>query len=100
MAADLRANKIQTVIAPAPDPRHSGHGIRVVQEQNPAWYRAICKRYSTAAKRKRNPRLPDTKVKRKRILQALDLMAAGEPTGSTFYNDLIDVARGWQEEYL
>jgi len=35
---DLKSNKLTVVLAPAPEPKHCGHMIRVAESQNPRWY--------------------------------------------------------------
>ncbi len=35
---ELRYNKLQVVLIPAPEPKHYNHCIRVATNHNPAWY--------------------------------------------------------------
>lgn len=35
---ELYSRKLTVVLAPAPEPRHAGHMVRVVEETNPNWY--------------------------------------------------------------
>ena len=41
---DLRANRLEVILVPAPEPKHCGHMIRAVANRNPDWYREL---YST-----------------------------------------------------
>ncbi len=43
---DLVENRLEVILVPPPDLRFSGHMIRAVVNQNPAWYRHL---YSYAA---------------------------------------------------
>lgn len=38
---DLRSNKLEVILIPAPEPKHLGHMIRIVENQNPDWYRDL-----------------------------------------------------------
>ena len=38
---DLTDNPLNVVLIPAPDPAHSGHMIRCVDNENPSWYREL-----------------------------------------------------------
>lgn len=38
---DLTANKLKVVLVPAPEPKFQGRKIRVVESQNPEWYREL-----------------------------------------------------------
>jgi hypothetical protein len=44
---ELAEWQLAVVLVPAPDPRHSGHMIRVAGLQNPRWYQEFCRQYST-----------------------------------------------------
>ena len=58
MYADLKNNRLIVELAPAPEPKYSGHMIRTVDSQNPEWYSYL---YRTQAG-----------LKRIRSLKALD----------------------------
>ena len=38
---NLEKNKLQVILTPAPEPKHQCHKIRVVETQNPSWYREL-----------------------------------------------------------
>lgn len=38
MIEDLNANQMSVVLVPAPEQRHSGHMVRVVESRPPEWY--------------------------------------------------------------
>ena len=38
---DLTDNPLTILLVPAPDPAHSGHMIRYVENENPSWYRGL-----------------------------------------------------------
>jgi hypothetical protein len=103
MLVELRRTRLSVVAVPAPDPRHQGHKVRVVEEQNPWWYREICSRYPSRSKsHKANPQ-KHTRVKRRRILEALEKMALCQRTASSFEQDILEMAQReldrWDEEF-
>jgi len=38
---ELRRNKLKVILAPAPNPNHQGHMIRIIENKNPQWYRDL-----------------------------------------------------------
>lgn len=38
---DLKSNRLEVILIPAPKPMHRSHMIRAVQNQNPEWYRDL-----------------------------------------------------------
>ncbi len=77
MADQLRHERLDVVLAPAPDSRHHGHAVRVVQGRNPEWYRDLCQSRTSKRKRARS-RLHDTAIQRRCVLPALKRIARGE----------------------
>jgi len=57
---DLKINRLEVVLIPAPDPQFSGHKIRVVNNRNSGWYSNLYWSYSN--------------LKRKRLMKALDML--------------------------
>jgi hypothetical protein len=102
MYEELRRTRLSVVVVPAPDPKHQGHKIRVVDEQNPWWYREICSRYPSRSKsHKKNPQ-KHTRVKRRNILAVLEKMVSVQRTSSSFEQDILEMAQyeleRWEEE--
>ncbi len=79
MLRELEATRLRVVLIPAPDRRHSGHKIRVVEQRNPAWYRELCANYLTHRSRphRRRPKFVDTLIKRRNVLRALAEISRG-----------------------
>lgn len=50
MLDELLANRLEVVLIPAPDARHSVHFVRVVSSQNCDWYRKFCAQYRSSRK--------------------------------------------------
>jgi len=61
----LSLHQLTVVLRDAPDPRHSNHKIRVVNEENPLWYKAL---YAERGRMRRYLSLPSLD----RIAQGLD----------------------------
>lgn len=104
MMQDLRMNRLDVVKMPAPEPKHSGHGIRVVMNQNPEWYQELCSRHTVRRKNRRKrlgKKHHDTKIRRRRILEALAKLCAGIGTTSNYAFELLCLARDtlleWEE---
>jgi hypothetical protein len=49
---ELKENKLEVILIPAPNPQFEGHMIRVSQNRNPNWYKKLY--YSSGEKLKRN----------------------------------------------
>lgn len=77
MARELAAHGLDVVLAPAPDPRHVGHCIRVVTGRNPGWYRHLCQTVTCDRRHRRERALHDTGIKRRETLVALRRLASG-----------------------
>ncbi|MBI5871883.1 hypothetical protein HZB88_02255 [archaeon] len=43
---ELKINKLEVILIPAPTPQHSGHKIRAVQNKNPYWYSKLYHTYN------------------------------------------------------
>lgn len=84
MAAGLMLRQLQreglgVVLLPAPDKRHSGHMIRVVETQNPDWYRELCAAYpkNRARPRQRKDKYMDSLINRESVILALKKIRMG-----------------------
>ncbi len=73
---------LEVCLTPAPDPKHSGHGVRTVCSQNPPWYRKFAAKYEncrgTGHKRMKRPR---TYIVRSFVPPALQKIVDGNPSG-------------------
>lgn len=85
MLKQLDREALEVVLIPAPDQKHSGHHLRAVENQNPHWYRELCKEYPTnrTKPRQRKPKFTDSLIDRSSVIRALRAIAAGE--NSTTY---------------
>lgn len=80
MAAELATEHHRIGLAPAPNPRHSTHQIRVVEGRNPWWYRRFCRLYRKKRVHGRRPwgrPEEDTDIRRYLTLPALDRLSRG-----------------------
>lgn len=81
MKWQLESERLVVGLAPSkcPDGRRFGRMIRVVESRNPAWYRELCEEHSPSGRtRPRSRSKPDTYIKRRRTLEALEELAGGE----------------------
>lgn len=80
---ELDYKRHEVVLIPAPEPRHSGHKIRVAQNSNPSWYSRLCSEYQSirGRGRKRYDR-PRTFINRIRVVRTLSkIVEAGDVAG-------------------
>lgn len=89
MHDELQSSRLDVQLAPAPDPRHQGHFIRVVCERNCDWYREFCARFPSS---RRGVRVR-TAIRRHTTLAALDAMLADQSAGEVYGPRLLDAAR-------
>lgn len=54
-----------------------GRKRRVAEERNPGWYRRLCAMYQSSRSRPRRRQKPDTLIKRRHVLRALEEIEGG-----------------------
>lgn len=74
---ELLSSRLEVVLIPAPEQRHSGHCVRAVQEANPEWYQKFCEIYPS----NRKGRKIRTKIKRRETIKALEFISKGKTAG-------------------
>ncbi len=74
MYEELKRNRLEVILVPAPDPKHTGHMIRAVDGQNPSWYQKIFGQ--------------DESIKRQHSLKALKRISSGDVNLSFKYHRL------------
>lgn len=89
MQAELYAHRLEVILAPAPEPRHCMHCIRVCVDRNPRWYRQLLDRHPSFRRRCR----PDSRVKRACVVRVLEQLIAGRPCRSRLAPELLSIAR-------
>ena len=74
MLAELTSHKLEVVLAPSKREEIAERGgmIRVLLDRNADWYRRMCADHPST--RKRDKRAPDTRIKRKDTILALEDM--------------------------
>lgn len=97
MLNELESNGLAVELAPAPDPRHEMHFVRVVVCRNPPWYRAFCERFPSS--RVRSRRLSDTAIRRAHTLRGLRALLDGESAGPCYGPRLIDCAEAYARRH-
>lgn len=79
MRQQLESQRLTVSLAPAKGwMGEDGKLLRVVEAQNPQWYREFCAQYEANRTRPRYGRKPDTLIKRAHTLRALQEIENGE----------------------
>lgn len=90
MLNDLSYQTHSVVLIPAPDPKHSGHKIRAVENSNPAWYSELAARFTSirgiGPKRYDRPR---TQIKRGHVTRALNRIVENRAIDSDYCRRLL-----------
>jgi hypothetical protein len=76
MLNELNGSRLEVVLIPAPDPRHSGHMIRAAESVNPFWYRKFCQKFMSG--RKWQNKKGRTRIKRRETIVALETIIRGQ----------------------
>lgn len=95
---ELKRNRLDVVLAPAPDGYERGRMVRVVQGENPEWYQRLCKQNPSSAKRVN--RYWYTKISRYDIARQIHLLATQGWSVSKYAPFLIEEAKKWQRTLL
>jgi len=81
MRDELKASGLDVVLVDAPQQAHAGHKVRVVQGENPTWYRDLCAEYPVRRTRPRKNLRPDTLIRPREVLRSLQrLYSTGLPS--------------------
>ena len=75
MRDELLERKLEVILIPAPEQRHTCHYIRVAVNRPPTWFSEFARRYLRSSVRV--PRLRPNFIKRRETLRALELIADG-----------------------
>lgn len=86
LLAELESHQLVVELVPQKVFTNHGGMIRVAFSKNATWYRHFCARHLSS--RRRNHRLPDTRIKRRAIVRILERMVAGRPTRSKYADEL------------
>lgn len=93
---DLQHNHLEVAVMEAPDKRHYCHRVRVVQGQNPSWYREFCTRFESQRKDKHKWKCFKTAIKRALVCSALSRLAKGVQWRRCYDRRVLELC---QEEY-
>ena len=88
---DLMSRQLKVDLVPGREPRK---WVRIVEEQNPGWYRRLCAAYPVRTHKKK----PSTIIKRRDILRILKRLEQGLPTRSHYAKDLTVIAMTYDPE--
>ena len=96
---DMRTQFLRVVLIPSRIPEIAAHGgkIRLVESENPRWYRDLCAEYEVKRSRPRNRKSHDTLIRRAHVIRALKAIKSGENSGiyiERLYPYIWDMAEG------
>jgi len=95
MLAELEAHRLEVVLVPL-NPRlrnyNEGGCKRVCADVPPRWYRALCRDYPSSRGVRRGK--PDTRIKRKNVLRALERLVDGRGYAGKYREEFLRVAEG------
>lgn len=77
---ELSVQRLEVGLVEAPSPRHRGHMVREVMNQNPKWYQRLCSKFTCARRsptKRRGHRKHDTGIKRRNVERSLERMSKG-----------------------
>jgi hypothetical protein len=77
MRLDLAHHRLTVVLQAAPQPRHRQHKVRVVVDENPAWYRALARTIPARRRQARRSQHHDSGLERRDVVPSLGRLAAG-----------------------
>lgn len=80
MLWELERERLDVTLAPSrlPEIARRGGKIRIINGTNPAWYRDFCRDYAPSGRtHPRQKKKPDTYIKRRHTLRALNELATG-----------------------
>lgn len=97
MLDELESSRLHVEVIPAPSPRHEGHGVRAVFEQNAAWYRRFCASFLSS--RRRPSAKVDTAIRRRETVRALRRLLDKGAAGPVYGPRLIDAARAYWKRH-
>lgn len=93
LGKELKDNRLDVALSPAPD--GTDRMVRVVQGENPEWYRRLCRQYPSAARRAHSKREFDTRVRRYDVATTIRVLATRGRSASQFAKFLVDEARNY-----
>lgn len=79
MLFELATQRLEVCLVPAPNPRHAGHQVRCLVNENPDWYRRLAKRSMKKRRpnRHRGRRWEGTDLRRHLVEQSLERLSNG-----------------------
>lgn len=93
MLCELESNQLVTILVPSKrhDRRDWDH-VRCNVSVNPPWYRRLCA--ANISKRGTRRGKPDTIVRRRETLKALDRLISGHPKGTVYEERILQMLPG------
>lgn len=84
LQGELSRSFLDVVTAPAPDPRHRNHKVRVVQNRNPDWYSRLADVANAPTRRRGRSRKGNTAIRRYLLNDAIDRLLAGKQPATRY----------------
>lgn len=95
MLAELEGNQLMIALVPARREANTGAMIRVACAKNAKWYSDFCTRHLSSRERRRA--LPDTRIKRRNTVRALNQLLTHTPAGK-YGPELTKIAKAMLEK--
>ena len=103
MLHSLKTERLDVILVSNPN-ASDREKIRVVQNQNPEWYRGLCNDNPSSGKWTKKYSKFKTRISRKRIIEALVKLSSGEDSTSLYASELIEwsewIVQEWEEERI
>lgn len=87
LLAELESSRLEVVLVPQKQRTNEGGMIRVAASRNAAWYRRFCAAYPSGRIRRNNA--PDTRIRRRETLRALESIVSGNERKSAYFFRLL-----------
>jgi len=91
LLAHLESQPMRVVLVPAPDPRHSGHKIRVVESRPPKWYLDIAARWGYW-------RRGQGRFERRKLMRAINRIREGVYYGGPYEEAILETVKHAQRD--
>lgn len=98
MLDELQDRKLEVGLVSAPEEKHTGHCVRLVETTNPDWYRQLCRMYPRSRQRNRKEKFTDPNFCRSHIKGVLSRLLNGG-SSSQYAEVLVGMAREEREEW-
>ena len=94
---ELSISRLEVCLIPAPNPKHAGHMVRSVVNENPAWYRRLANRSVRKRRHNRINQRHDTNLRRQWVERSLTRLITNGVAATTYDHMLLPIVRQFTE---